>query len=88
MAPRSRTAAPPMAMPAMAPVDKDLLDDAAAEGVVEAVAVGVLVDVGRKEDEEDDVVGTISEGKYSPGLNIKVAFLAYASCISKVSVAF
>lgn len=78
-----------MAMPAMAPVDKDLLDDAAAEGVAEGVAVGVLVDVGgEEEDDEDDVVGTISEGKYSPGLNIKVAFLAYASCISKVSVAF
>lgn len=36
----------------------------------------------------EEVVGAISEGKYSPGLNINVAFFAYASCVSNVSVAF
>ena len=36
----------------------------------------------------EEVVGTISEGKYPPGLNINVAFFAYASCVSNVSVAF
>lgn len=52
-------------------------------------AVDVLVDVAEAdEDVDDDVVGTISDGKYSPGLNINVAFLAYASCVSNVSVEF
>lgn len=55
-------------------------------------AVDVLVDVAEADedvdDDEDDVVGTISDGKYSPGLNINVAFLAYASCVSNVSVEF
>lgn len=55
-------------------------------------AVDVLVDVAEADedvdDDDDDVVGTISDGKYSPGLNINVAFLAYASCVSNVSVEF
>jgi len=42
------------------------------------------LDVG---DGAEAVVGTISDGKNSPGLNINVAFLAYACWISSVSVA-
>jgi hypothetical protein len=57
--------------------------------VAVGAAVDVLVDVAEAdEDVDDDVVGTISDGKYSPGLNINVAFLAYASCVSNVSVEF
>jgi hypothetical protein len=36
----------------------------------------VRVLVGDDDEEVGDGVGTISLGKYSPGLNIKVAFLA------------
>lgn len=81
--PRSRTAAPPIAIPAIAPVDSEWLDDA--DGVDVAVVAAAVGDgVGVVE----EVVGTISEGKYCPGLNINVAFFAYASCVSNVSVAF
>jgi hypothetical protein len=80
-APRSRTAAPPIAIPPIAPSDKGWLDDA-------EVADGAAVAVGDDDEVVDRVVGTISEGKNCPGLNINVAFLAYASCVSNVSVAF
>ena len=65
------------------------MGDVAWAGVAVGAAVDVLVDVAEaEEDVDDDVVGTISDGKYSPGLNINVAFLAYASCVSNVSVEF
>jgi hypothetical protein len=82
-APRSRTA-PAIAMPATAPVDRGWLDDADWVDVAADAAADVEDGVGAVE----EVVGTISEGKYCPGLNINVAFFAYASCVSNVSVAF
>ena len=52
------------------------------------MAEGAAVEVAEDIEVVDEVVGIISEGKYSPGLNINVEFLAYASCVSNVSVAF
>jgi hypothetical protein len=74
-APRTRTAAPPMTIPAIAPVDKDWPDDALWVDMAEGAAADVLVDVDEVEDGVDDIMGMISEGKYFPGLNINVACL-------------
>jgi hypothetical protein len=85
----------PMAMPTISPVVSAEEELFAAAGV----AVGVSVGVWELEDEDvevdvEDVVEegealfVCSEGKPSPGLKATVAFLAYACCVSKVSVAF
>jgi len=88
------TAAPAIDIPAIAAVEiedepeADLLATGAVVGpvgvgvivvVVEAVAVGVVVGLD---------VGTISDGKYSPGLNMRVEFFANSIWTSSVSVSF
>ncbi len=87
----SITTAPPIAIPAIAPVDT--FEEAAATGTGVAVWAGVWVTVlVALEDVEVDVgfavVAETSGGKPSPGLNSIVAFLAYACCIAKVWVEF
>jgi hypothetical protein len=59
----------------MAPVDNEWLD-ALWVDVATGVAVAVEDEVEVADGAEEEVVGTISDGKYSPGLNINVAFLA------------
>lgn len=76
---RTRTATPPIAMPAIAPVDSagdELLVAAAGTGVNVAVFVDVDVEELDVEDDAVVLVGTTSEGKNSPGENINVAFFA------------
>jgi hypothetical protein len=89
------TAAPPIAIPAIAPGDReDFESDVFAEGdvgLVDAEVVDVCVldaveDVGVAAEDVDELLDTCSEGKYSPGLNINVEFIAYASWVLKVSV--
>lgn len=84
------TAAPPIAIPAIAPPERAGFDSAAAAvGVGVDVVVGVVVvaagavldgadeevDVGAAEDDFEDA---LSIGKDSPGLKSIVAFFAYA----------
>ena len=87
------TATAPITMPTISPIVR--AEEAPVEGA--GVAVGVSVGVWElvdeeveveNVDEEGDAVFVLSEGKFSPGLKATVAFLAYASCVSKVSVAF
>lgn len=86
----------PMAMPTISPVVRAEEESATATTVAVGVSVGVWevvdedvveVDVENIVDEGEGVF-VCSEGKPSPGLKASVAFLAYASCISKVCVAF
>ena len=66
-------------MPAIAPADRVDFESATAvgEGVVLEVEVLVGVDVG--DDVEDkEVVGKLSTGNPSPGLNANVELAAYA----------
>ena len=80
-----------MGMPAIAPVEREGLDDDAATAGV-AVAIGVVVLVDKEVDEEVEelevdvveVVDATSEGKPSPGLNINVEFLTTATWLSNV----
>jgi hypothetical protein len=70
----------------MAPGDNmGELDDAAFDdGVDDAVGSGVIVLVVLGCEEAGGlVVGTISDGKSCPGLNINVAFLANSNWVSK-----
>ena len=52
--------------------------------VADAVGVGVM----EVEDDVGEPTSAVSAGKDWPGLNIKVAFLAYSNWTSKVSVLF
>jgi len=60
-------------MPTIAPVESFEDDEAAPDGV----DVGLLV-ADEVEDAAELLVGATSAGKYSPGLNINVAFFAYS----------
>lgn len=73
---RRANAALPMAMPAMAPVESLELDGAAVAEVEDGDADEVGDDVGEVVDEV--VEEATSVGKYSPGLNMVVAFCAYS----------
>jgi hypothetical protein len=84
-----------MAMPAIAPIEREGLgDDAATAGVAVAIGVVGLVDEEVDEEVEElevdvaEVVDATSEGKPSPGLNINVAFLTKAIWLSSVCVEF
>jgi len=75
---RRANAALPMAMPTMAPVESLELEDGAAVAEVEdGDADEVGDDVGEVVDEV--VEEATSAGKYSPGLNMVVAFCAYSN---------
>ncbi len=81
---RTRIAAAPIATPAIAPPERFECDPAAAAAVGVLENVGVVVTVVAITDDADveveerpeDVLELLSEGKYSPGLNINVEFLA------------
>lgn len=77
-APSSSTANPPIAIPAMAPPESFSCAPVATAGaVVVDIVVGDVVELAEDVAEAVVVVaGTVSEGKYSPGLNIKVEFFA------------
>lgn len=91
-APSRRTAAPPIAIPAIAPVESGGCEpeDAAAVAVVGvAVTVAVVGDaVVDVEDGAADLVDSTSAGKFSPGLKAIVELCANACWTSSVWVEF
>lgn len=86
--PSKRTAAPPIAIPAIAPVERGGCepDEAAATGVVGvAVTVAVVADaVIEVDDGAADFVDATSSGKFSPGLKATVELCAKACWTSRV----
>lgn len=77
-------------MPAMAPGDRRVEEEDGegpatiidgGEVVVPGGWVGDVVEVGLAVEDELEVAST---GKLSPGLNLKVEFLANANCVSNV----
>lgn len=86
-----RTAAPAMEIPAMAAGESTgaveyVFAVCKVSEVADGVIVVVVVPVGAREVVAGE--GTISLGKYSPGENIRLEFLAKASWVSNVSVSF
>jgi hypothetical protein len=72
------TAAPPIAMPPIAPPDSTCCEEGAVTGVFVVLDVGLPVGVGVEVEVIDDTVavGLPSAGKPSPGLSSIVEFKA------------
>lgn len=95
-APRRRTAAPPIAIPAIAPSESawcELVDAGvkdADEGGIGVDERGINVDEGEinvdvgGSDVDDGEADLVSAGKFSPGLNAIVALCANSCCTLRV----